>query len=269
MNMQEAFPNSDAPAKGALFFLSESPLCPDSQGLQHGTVRAASVHAALRQAMRSRSESLVNVDPHILGTASHGEGAIVSLSELLPVALPLRTQRGLFCWGTSPGILQLIHAVLSAANLTAPPSVPQIEGSDLLCAPSSFCLDSGCIGLEELRCNAKEDALVVEWADWLARFALPASSALEWWQAKLKRDLVVLSDDLFNSLTRRAQVKIWHGEKSTPSIAFPENCLFMCKVGANAAEWSSISGILQQVKLVRLGSDRATGHGVCRTRWVI
>lgn len=181
-------------------------------------IQASGVKGALRylaERMAANGEDRRRLElvfgPETERAAEHA-GAL-SLTDARVLLFPVRSARGVFTWVTCPTVLwrfaRDLEVVRSAGGDLAMPPVTVRPGPGEAATPprSRVVLPDGQHLLLEDLCfavitDAQRRKEVGGIADWLAGNALPAG--LEYWQEKLRTDLVVLSDDDFREFVELA-----------------------------------------------------------------
>jgi len=226
---------------GVLFLYAETPLHAGSgasvgvvdlpiqreRHTQFPIVQASGVKGALRDLAHhilglSEGDGDERIDvvfgPRETGRASEHGGAL-ALTDARVLLFPVRSVKGVFTWITCPtvierfkrdlGLLRIVDKNLDEQTLEI---LKELEGIHLdLKTPqastppeSSVVLDNRQIILEDFCFEVIEDKRkqAEELARWLSKYALPGD--LKLWRDKLRRDLVVLSDDDFREFTQFA-----------------------------------------------------------------
>jgi len=133
---------------------------------------------------------------------------------------PVRSARGIFAWVTCPAVLNRLRRELEVAGVVADdfPLVPEAatvpEQSDLLVQRADGEREEsrqgggssgrGTVVLEEYTFEVQKDRTAGKLAEWLADKAMPQQPILSWWREKIKRSLVILTDDDFRDFTTMA-----------------------------------------------------------------
>ena len=133
--------------------------------------------------------------------ASLHAGAIAFTDAVL-VAFPVRSLKRAYVYATSPTALGRLKRLAKEA---AAWRVPQVEEGKARLASAAAASD-GRLVLEAFDFACEQDAEVAKIAEWLAGNAMPQSAEFEYFRAKLKEDLVLLSDGEFAHFVRHATV---------------------------------------------------------------
>jgi len=227
--------------------------------------------------------------------ASEHAGAIAFTDAAL-VAFPVRSLRNTFVYATCPTALGRLKRL---AGQQAAWAVPQVATGSVKSASSGAdsALVSGRLILEAFDFSASEDANVKTVATWLADHALPPGDDHSFFRAKLKTDLVVLSDTEFDHFVRHATVVEPHvkidydtGTAAKGALFYTENLppesllagLVLASVertkGKDPKEQKDAKWVLETVlrdeqgtnevrrgladRLLQVGGDATTGRGL-------
>lgn len=120
--------------------------------------------------------------------------AALGFTDARLLLFPMRSARSVFAWVTCPAVLNRLVKELKLAGVPNLPPLP--EAGTVPCGSGLFIRGTSVV-LEEYAFTVREDEKASRWAEWLADKALPEREDLEWWRKKMKKDLVVLSDDEF------------------------------------------------------------------------
>lgn len=109
---------------------------------------------------------------------------------------PVKSMKGVFAWVTCPKVLARFKNDLKLCGIDLDFQVPQ-AGS--IARDSSLFVKENKIVLEEYTFEIihKDDDNCTKLAEWMAKNIMPRSGEYEYSQKKIKKDLVVLSDDDF------------------------------------------------------------------------
>jgi len=112
---------------------------------------------------------------------------------------PIKSLKGVFAWVTCPLVLERLKEELKLTNKIEDPL--HVDFSTLintLPQQSNICIDSNIV-LEEYTFEVKENKATLEIAEYLAQKIFPSqqNDIYKFWHEKLKKDLVILSDDDF------------------------------------------------------------------------
>ena len=153
--------------------------------------------------------------------ASEHAGAIAFTDAAL-VAFPVRSLKNTFVYATCPTALARLKRLAGAAAAWSVPDVA--EGSAKAASDAAF--SDGRLVLEAFDFAATADAGVTAIAAWLATNALPQGAEHEYFRAKLKTDLVVLSDTEFGHFVRHATVVEAHVKIDNDTGTAADGALF-------------------------------------------
>ena len=109
---------------------------------------------------------------------------------------PVKSVKGVFAYVTCPAVLERFKYDLSICqpNIVF---VDDLPGSDTVTTGSGLIVKDSKIVLEEYTFAVSESQECDAVAEWIAKHVLPADQGYKYWRNKVKRDLVVLSDDDF------------------------------------------------------------------------
>jgi len=219
---------------GILFFYTITPLHPGSGASVAGVdlpiqrerhtnfpmIQASGVKGALRDLAKklkdagkldNKAEEKIDIvfGPETERASEHGGALAVTDARIL--LFPVRSVRGVFAWITCPAVIKRFERDLTILKATneglsgeALEQLKNIELPTLKARQASTPQDSGVvlgedqIILEDFCFQIPQDSerdQVKNLAKWLANNALP--NELDYWKEKLKRDLVLLSDEDF------------------------------------------------------------------------
>ncbi|MDP2811907.1 MAG: type III-B CRISPR module RAMP protein Cmr4 [Rhodocyclaceae bacterium] len=131
--------------------------------------------------------------------ASEHAGALAFTDAQL-VAFPVRALKGAFVWATCPYALARLKRLADTAGIAAGWPIPKVsEGQTATASPVQ-----GTLILEAFEFTPQGDCNEI--AQWLATHSLPPGDAHDFFRAKLKDDLVVLSDGDFAHFVKNATV---------------------------------------------------------------
>ena len=111
---------------------------------------------------------------------------------------PVKSVSGVFGWITCPAVLERFKHDLSICE----PNIPLDEllplpGENQVPPCCDLIIKDGKIVLEEYTFEVEETDSCKRLADWIAKNVLPSDSVYDYWREKVKKSLVVLSDDDF------------------------------------------------------------------------
>ncbi|SRR5579883_701790 len=221
------------------------------------------------------------------GALSPGDGRLL--------LFPVRSLAGVFAWITCPLVISRFVRDLKLANQSHNWTF-NCSGSQAIVPSGSHLVIDNSIVLEEFSFAAQTDNLqLTEFAAWLATHALPSGDEYQFWKDKLKKDLVIISDDAFKdfcqfstdvvSRTKLSQKTktvedggLWT-EENLPSDTLLYTPLFTCdprtgnreSVPAEVTDASKILTTIQSYltnghSRLQLGGNETVGRGIVATR---
>jgi len=221
------------------------------------------------------------------GALSPGDGRLL--------LFPVRSLAGVFAWITCPLVISRFVRDLKLANQSKN-WIIDCSGSQALVPSSSNLLIDNAVVLEEFSFTAQTDnPQVQDLADWLALNALPSGAEYQFWKNKLRKDLVVISDDAFKDFcqfstdivsrtklsqeTKTVQEGALWTEENLPADALLYTPLFGCNprigkkddIPAEVADATAILGFVQTYltnghSRLQLGGNETVGRGIVATR---
>jgi CRISPR-associated protein Cmr4 len=208
----------------------------------------------------------------------------VSFGDAQLVALPVRSLRGGYVYATCPQALSRAQRLLGLVGRPAGWKVPGVADCHCLIANPAL-LSGSKLHLEAFEYEAKvsPDDLPAISTD-LAQRSLPAGDAYAFFAAKLKTDLVVLSDSDFAYFAQHAMLVEPHvridektGTASDGGLFYTENLppeslliapLLASQTRSNKAEQLPAEVVMARIKavidgkLLQIGGDVTTGRGL-------
>lgn len=115
---------------------------------------------------------------------------------------PVKSLKGIFAWITCPAVLDRFFSDLSIAGI----NVPKFKYKEKTICPNSACLVNKSDGeskiiLEEFTVSVNTDEECGKLSEWLSEHIVPKGDFYEPLKEKLKKDLIILTDDLFTEFT--------------------------------------------------------------------
>ncbi|MCR4429799.1 MAG: type III-B CRISPR module RAMP protein Cmr4 [Tepidanaerobacteraceae bacterium] len=111
---------------------------------------------------------------------------------------PVKSMKGVFAWITCPKVLERFKGDLFLSGINK--DVPKLPETGTVPYGSSLLFEGDKVILEEYTFNVKKPAKGDEctrFAQWLADKVFPSCEEYKYWSEKMKKDIVVLSDDDF------------------------------------------------------------------------
>lgn len=110
---------------------------------------------------------------------------------------PVKSMKGLFAWVTCPKVLERFRNDLLLCGIKDFPELPKANtvpyGSDLLFDEDKVILEEYTINV--IKPTERDDCK--KFAQWLADKLFPSCEEYKYWSEKMKKDIIVLSDDDF------------------------------------------------------------------------
>lgn len=135
------------------------------------------------------------------GEETHA-GAI-SITDARILLFPVKSLKGVFAWITCPMVLERFKRDLEMAGFNVN-EIKDIDFSNLenTVPKQSSLFVSGKIVLEEFTFEVRENSSTTKLAEFLAENIFPNEDSYRYWDEKLKKDLVILSDDDFTQFVK-------------------------------------------------------------------
>jgi len=212
----------------------------------------------------------------------------VSFGDAQTLVLPIRSLKGGYVYATCPQALARTQRLLALIGHAVDwPALPELEeGQCLLCNRQLLSADR--LHLEVFEYVAQESAQLEGIASSLSDMALPEGRAYDFFRAKLRKDLVVLSDTDFTYFSEHATVVETHvrinqvtGTADEGGLFFTENLppesLLVAPLmtsqtrekGGNPLQADEVFAkmrLLLDGKLLQIGGDATTGRGLVMAR---
>ncbi|KXK59006.1 hypothetical protein AWW66_26615 [Micromonospora rosaria] len=195
----------------------------------------------------------------------------LSVGDAHLVAFPAATVRDTFAWVTSPLALGRLHRRLRLLDRQGPRAdVPRPTGESMLAASDDWTHPRAVVGPYVTDCQS--DDATRQWAGWLADTGLPDADEFGYFQAKLRRDLLVVTDGLLAPLTRdcaevtpRVQLEenrkiVRHGPFHTEYLP-AETLLVSLLEAPDAATLETVDGLVTG-QILHLGGNETIGKGL-------
>ena len=124
----------------------------------------------------------------------------VSITDAKILAFPVRTLKGVFGWITCPLVLSRYKRDLSlvkGGNINW--NIPNLNSEEAIIGKDSNLKEDNCVYIEELQLKCVENEIVSTIAKEISE-ALPDNNIYKEIKEKLKKDLVIVSNDVFRDL---------------------------------------------------------------------
>lgn len=118
---------------------------------------------------------------------------------------PVKSLKGIFAWVTCPAVLDRFFSDLDIAGIQTP-RFNYYDCKEGMISPNSSCIidklgEESKIILEEFTIKVERDKKVEGLGVWLSERILPNGNFYDSLKEKLKKDLIILTDDLFTEFT--------------------------------------------------------------------
>ncbi len=218
--------------------------------------------------------------------ASEHAGALAA-GDARILLFPIRSLSGVFAWITSRDVLARFKRDATLAGLSIPwdlPSEPD-EGEALISGRSLLAGDK--VVLEEFTFNPREESLVKNIGNWLAKEALPAGNEYGYWKEILPEHLVILHNNAFRDFVTFStevvtRIRLIPETKTVAEGALwaeeylPVDTLLYALLMASQSRSKKVNlsarEVLNKVKeleltKVQLGGDETIGRGIAALRF--
>jgi CRISPR-associated protein Cmr4 len=233
----------------------------------------------------------------------------LSVGDARILLFPVRALAGVFAWVTCPLVINRLARDLQMTGQTSLPwnlANLTVAGQQAYIPNNSSIKIGNDVVLEEFSFAVETaNPEVQKFADWLATSALPSGNEYKFWKDKIKKDLVIISDDAFkdfcqfstdvvsrtklNTLTKTVVNGALWTEENLPSDALLYAPLFACdpRMESNKPKKKDQAGVdsdkdvdaaevlsLVSTKLqnghsrLQLGGNETVGRGLVATRFL-
>jgi len=174
-------------------------------------VKGALRHHLYRQWANDNKKQTKNLLNRIFGPESDQSSdyaGAISFSDAQLVVFPIRCVKKGFVYATSPLCLARAKRLLSMCDVHITWQIPSVQDDHIVSInPDLLSGDSIFLETQQLKANkAAQDTDLQAIAESLAKLALPSDAAYQYFQDKLKNDLVLLSDTDFSYFVKHATV---------------------------------------------------------------
>ena len=255
----------------------------------HPSFAGSGIKGAVRHGFGALGGSIDKTD-QLFGPKPKSEtlhAGAVSFGDAQLVAFPVRARRQGYVYATCPIALSRLIRLLAAANISTNWSIPEpLEGHCLITEPGREALTTNAerLHLEVFEYHAQVDSEVQGVAQWIAECGFHGGEGYRYFQEKLARDLVVLSNTDFDYFSRNATLVEPHvridedtGTAADGGLFFTENLppesLLVAPLMASAERRENpqmdAEVVMEQMRtalngkrLLQLGGDATTGRGL-------
>ena len=248
----------------------------------HPNMAGSGVKGALRHHLRGKvGTDLVkrlfgpetNAAEHA-GAVSFGDGQLI--------AFPVRSLKQGFVYAVSEVTLARLKRLASLASMSVEWNLPVLDGKRALVCNKKV-LSDGKLVLEAFNYDAGESDELQAVAGWIADNALPHDGAYDFFKEKIRRDLVLVSEEdmgyfVENSTVVEPHVRIDHttGTADGGALFYTENLppetllispVFSSKERSGNGDGMKSSEVMDKLhssldsQLVQFGGDATTGRG--------
>ena len=183
-------------------------------------IEASSLKGSMRgvfvsQPKSDQIEAMWNIDPQsddytqkainlAFGPDTGGDhAAALGFTDARLLLFPVKSVRGVFAWITCPAVLSKFKQDLSIcqANLGLP-DLP--DKRDRVPADCDLMVDSNKVVLEEYTFGVQKSDECTQLAEWIAEHVMPGDDTYAYWREKVKKSLIVLSDNDFQDFVTQS-----------------------------------------------------------------
>ncbi|MCW3488684.1 type III-B CRISPR module RAMP protein Cmr4 [Dethiobacter alkaliphilus] len=122
--------------------------------------------------------------------------AAVRFLDVRLLLFPVKSMKGIFAWVTCPMVLHKLSSDFYECGVKLDIHLPEAgttpQGCGLFIKDNKLVLEEYTFAI-----NKKDDKDCTDFAEWISTRAVPGDNSYKYWQDKMKRDIVVLSDDDF------------------------------------------------------------------------
>jgi len=136
---------------------------------------------------------------------------------------PVKSMKGIFAWVTCPKILERFRNDLRLSDFNDIPDIPNKNKAPSNC--ELFIKDNKMV-LEEYTFNMEKDDTCSTFAEWVSEKIFPQGDEYGYWREKVKRNLVVLSDDDFRDFVTLSTEVITRTKIDSETGTVKEGALF-------------------------------------------
>jgi len=123
----------------------------------------------------------------------------VGFTDARILLFPVKSVKGVYAWITSPDVIQRLVDDLNSTGRTDKLSRPQ---ANTCCPDSDVVVKNNSVVLEEFCFQVNHSSDTQNLAKWLADNALPAGPEYTYWRTKIKKDLIVLTNEAFRDFVQ-------------------------------------------------------------------
>lgn len=125
----------------------------------------------------------------------------MSITDARILLFPVKSLKGVFAWITCPMVLERFKKEIEFVGIQDF-SFSNFKNLENTLPKQSNLAISSKVVLEEFTFEVREDENTSKIAEWLANKVFPNDSTYDFWREKLKKDLIILSDDDFEQFVK-------------------------------------------------------------------
>ncbi len=195
------------------FIIAETPLHPGSGGelgivdlpiqreryTNFPKIEGSGIKGCIREAFENTDKSDKNLISLIFGPED-GEihAGAIAFTDAKILLFPVKSLKGVFAWITCPHVIERFKADMRIAGQNLG-NFPANIKENTIPSNSNITISSKIV-LEEFTFEVRQDENTQKLAEWLSNKVFPekkSNDVYKYWREKLKKDLVILSDDDF------------------------------------------------------------------------
>lgn len=133
------------------------------------------------------------------GEEAHAGAMTITDARIL--LFPVKSLKGVFAWITCPMVLERFKKEIEFVGIQGF-SFSNFKNLENTLPKQTNIAISSKVVLEEFTFEVREDEITSKIAEWLANAVFPNDNTYDFWRDKLKKDLVILSDDDFKQFVK-------------------------------------------------------------------
>ncbi|RLG30187.1 type III-B CRISPR module RAMP protein Cmr4 [Methanosarcinales archaeon] len=157
-------------------------------------IESSTIKGCIRNAFEMKLENAKKENIPLVFGPKEGDAhaGALGFTDARLLLFPVKSMKGVFAWVTCKRVLEKFKAdlKLTGEKITVPTENSAPEGCELFIGGSIILEEYTFSGI-----NTNEECTL--FAEWLAKNILPQDEIYNYWREKIKRDIVVLSDDDF------------------------------------------------------------------------
>ena len=165
-------------------------------------IEASGLKGSIREIFESQAKSgqIKKCEVELVFGPEEGDlhAGALGFTDARLLLFPVKSVKGVFAWVTCPAVLERFKHDLSICSICKESIDFDIPGADTIPNKCDLIVKDQKIVLEEYTFPVEHDDACNKVANWIANNVLPAGvPSYDYWKKKMKKDIVVLSDDDF------------------------------------------------------------------------